>query len=77
MGHGVINSESTTSRARSTTIARYCPLWAYHSLMVLFLGTHEQLPSGLPILGVLWSPSRLTLEFLRNPKSVSFQKISC
>ncbi|CAN6567634.1 unnamed protein product [Malus baccata var. baccata] len=23
---------STTSRAHSTTVARYCPLWAYHSL---------------------------------------------
>ncbi|CAN6718518.1 unnamed protein product [Malus baccata var. baccata] len=57
-----------TFRACSTTVARYCPLWAYHSLTVLFLGTHEQLPSGSPILGVLWSPSRLTSEFLRNPK---------
>ncbi|CAN6566896.1 unnamed protein product [Malus baccata var. baccata] len=44
----------TTSRARSTTVARYCPLWAYHSLTVLFLGTHEQLLNGSPILGVLW-----------------------
>ncbi|RXH88842.1 hypothetical protein DVH24_000441 [Malus domestica] len=45
-----------TSRARSTTVARYCLLWAYHSyhsLTVLFLGTHEQLPSRSPILGVL------------------------
>ncbi|KAM2485923.1 hypothetical protein ACFX1W_038058 [Malus domestica] len=31
---------STTSRARSTTVARYCPLWTYHSLTVLFLGAH-------------------------------------
>ncbi|CAN6580651.1 unnamed protein product [Malus baccata var. baccata] len=75
MGHP--SWKSTTSRAYSTTIARYCPLWAYHSLTVLFLGTHEQLPSGSPILGVLWPPSRLTLEFLRNPKPVSSQKASC
>ncbi|RXH75464.1 hypothetical protein DVH24_030185 [Malus domestica] len=65
----------TTFRGRSTTIARYCPFWAYHSLTVLFLGTHEQLPSGSPIMGV--NPSRLTSEFLRNPKSVSSQKASC
>ncbi|CAN6695324.1 unnamed protein product [Malus baccata var. baccata] len=56
------------SGARSTTVTRYCSLWAYHSLTVLFLGTHEQLPSRSPILGVLWPPSRLTSEFLRNPK---------
>ncbi|KAM1131448.1 hypothetical protein ACFX19_046680 [Malus domestica] len=31
-----------TSRARSTTVARYCPLWAYHSLTVLFMGTHTR-----------------------------------
>ena len=37
----------------STTVARYCPLWAYHFLTVLFLGTHEQLPSGSPIMGLL------------------------
>ncbi|RXH89366.1 hypothetical protein DVH24_031723 [Malus domestica] len=68
---------STTSRAHSTTVARYYPLWAYHSLTVLFLGTHEQLPSASPILGVLWPPSRLTSEFLWNPKPVSSQKASC
>ncbi|RXH88434.1 hypothetical protein DVH24_000033 [Malus domestica] len=48
-----------------------------HALTVLFLGTHEQLPNGSPILGVLWPPSRLTSEFLRNPKPVSSQKASC
>ncbi|RXH85654.1 hypothetical protein DVH24_009475 [Malus domestica] len=69
--------ESTTSLARSTTIAQYCPLWAYHSLTVLFLGTHEQFPNGSPILGVVWPPSCLTSEFLRNPKPVSSQKASC
>ncbi|CAN6699177.1 unnamed protein product [Malus baccata var. baccata] len=69
--------ESTTSRARSTTVAQYCPFWAYHSLTILFSGTHEQLPSGSSILGVLWPPSRLTSKFLRNPKSVISQKVSC
>ncbi|RXI04253.1 hypothetical protein DVH24_038527 [Malus domestica] len=59
---------STTSRARSTTVAQCCSLWAYHSLTVLFLGTHEQLPSGSHILEVLWHHSCLTSEFLRNPK---------
>ncbi|CAL2270025.1 unnamed protein product [Prunus armeniaca] len=35
-------------------VARYCLLWALLSaLTVLFLGTHEQLPSGSPILGLL------------------------
>ncbi|RXH83928.1 hypothetical protein DVH24_013173 [Malus domestica] len=48
-----------------------------HAITVLFLGTHEQLLSGSPILGVLWPPSRLTSEFLRNPKPVSSQNASC
>ncbi|KAM0998632.1 hypothetical protein ACFX14_005583 [Malus domestica] len=47
-----------------------------HALTVLFLGTHEQLPSGSPILGMLWPPTRLTSEFLRNPKPMSFQNAS-
>ncbi|KAM1736911.1 hypothetical protein ACFX12_015215 [Malus domestica] len=67
----------TTSRAHSTTVARYCPLWVYHSLMVLFLGTHKRFPNGSPIMGVLWPLSRLTSEFLRNPKPMSSQKASC
>ncbi|RXI03730.1 hypothetical protein DVH24_038004 [Malus domestica] len=72
-----IPAGSTTFRVHSTTVTRYCPLWAYHSLTILFLGTHEQLPSGSPILRVLWLPSRLTSEFLRKPKPVSSQKASC
>ncbi|CAL8136545.1 unnamed protein product [Prunus armeniaca] len=37
-----------------SAVARYCPLWAPLSdLKVLFLGTHEQLPSGSLILGLL------------------------
>ncbi|RXH97341.1 hypothetical protein DVH24_036009 [Malus domestica] len=32
----------TISRACSNIVARYCPLWANHSLTILFLGTHEQ-----------------------------------
>ncbi|CAN6578636.1 unnamed protein product [Malus baccata var. baccata] len=39
-----------------------------HALTVLFLGTHKQLPRRSPILGLLWPPSRLTSEFLWNPK---------
>ncbi|KAM1245533.1 hypothetical protein ACFX15_036088 [Malus domestica] len=73
---GSLESCAITSQASSTTVARYCPLWAYHSLTVLFLGTQEH-PSGSPILGVLWPPSRLTSEFLQNPKPVSSQKASC
>ncbi|KAI5339394.1 hypothetical protein L3X38_018666 [Prunus dulcis] len=39
----------------NSAVARYCPLWApLSALTVLFLGTHEQLPSGSPILGLLW-----------------------
>ncbi|RXH99976.1 hypothetical protein DVH24_030467 [Malus domestica] len=34
-----------------------------HALMVLFLGTHEQLPSGSPIMGLLSRVTRLTSEF--------------
>ncbi|CAN6556240.1 unnamed protein product [Malus baccata var. baccata] len=59
---------------RSTILSALGP---NHALTVLFLGTHEQLPSGSPILGVLWPPSRLTSEFLWNPKPVSSQKASC
>ncbi|KAI5350185.1 hypothetical protein L3X38_003076 [Prunus dulcis] len=35
------------------------------ALTVLFLGAHNQLPNGSPILGLLWPPTRLTSEFLR------------
>ncbi|CAL8990812.1 unnamed protein product, partial [Prunus brigantina] len=35
-------------------VSRYCPLWApLSTLTVLFRGTHDQLPSGSPILGLL------------------------
>ncbi|KAM1374908.1 hypothetical protein ACFX2I_025407 [Malus domestica] len=47
-----------------------------HALTVLFLGTHKQLPSGSPIMGVLWPASRLTSKFRQNPKPVSSQKAS-
>ncbi|KAM2691221.1 hypothetical protein EV2_005642 [Malus domestica] len=59
---------------RSTILSTLNP---DHVLTVLFLGTHEQLPSASPILGVLWPPTRLTSEFLWNPKPVSSQKASC
>ncbi|CAN6696705.1 unnamed protein product [Malus baccata var. baccata] len=59
---------------RSTILSALGP---DHALTVLFLGTHEQLPSGSPILGMLRPPSRLTSKFLRNPKPVSSQKASC
>ncbi|RXH87738.1 hypothetical protein DVH24_034638 [Malus domestica] len=59
---------------RSTILSTLGP---DHALTVLFLGTHEQLPNGSPIMKVLWPPSRLTLEFQRNPKLVSSQKASC
>ncbi|CAL8999183.1 unnamed protein product, partial [Prunus brigantina] len=37
-----------------SAVARYCPLWApLSALTVLFLGAHEQLPSGSPILELL------------------------
>ncbi|KAI5346258.1 hypothetical protein L3X38_014137 [Prunus dulcis] len=37
-----------------SAVARYCPLWGpLSALTVLFLGTHEQLLSGSPILGLL------------------------
>ncbi|CAL2276236.1 unnamed protein product [Prunus armeniaca] len=37
-----------------SAVARYCPLWApFSALTVLFLRTHEQLPSGSPILRLL------------------------
>ncbi|RXH95926.1 hypothetical protein DVH24_008426 [Malus domestica] len=48
-----------------------------HALTVLFLGTHEQLPSGSPIMGVLSRATRLTSEFQWYPKPVSSQKASC
>ncbi|RXH96323.1 hypothetical protein DVH24_008827 [Malus domestica] len=59
---------------RSTILSALGP---DHALTVLFLGTHEQLPSGSPIMGMTWPPSRLTSEFRRNPKPVSSQKASC
>ncbi|RXH87812.1 hypothetical protein DVH24_034712 [Malus domestica] len=59
---------------RSTILSALGPDYA---LTVLFMGTHEQLPSGSPIMGVLKPSSRLTSEFRRNPKPVSSQKASC
>ncbi|CAN6679857.1 unnamed protein product [Malus baccata var. baccata] len=59
---------------RSTILSALGP---DHALTVLFMGTHEQLPNGSPIMGVLWPPSRLTSKFRRNPKPVSSQKASC
>ncbi|CAN6686306.1 unnamed protein product [Malus baccata var. baccata] len=59
---------------RSTILSALGPDYA---LTVLFLGTHKQLPSRSPILGVLWLHSRLTSKFLRNSKPVSSQKASC
>ncbi|KAM7461777.1 hypothetical protein LguiA_029898 [Lonicera macranthoides] len=38
------------------------------TLTALFLGAHDQLPRGSPILGLLWSTTRLTSEFLWDPK---------
>ena len=58
-------------------LARYCPFWAYHSLTVFIFGNlHENFPVGHPS----WdcsSTTRLTSEFLRNLKPVSYQKNSC
>ncbi|KAM2356503.1 hypothetical protein ACFX1X_005593 [Malus domestica] len=59
---------------RSTILSTLDP---DHALTVLFFRTHEQLPSGSPIMRVLCPPTRLTSEFLRNPKPVSSQKASC
>ncbi|KAI5350096.1 hypothetical protein L3X38_002987 [Prunus dulcis] len=53
----------------NSAVARYCPLWApLAALTVLFLGTHKQLPSGSPILGLLWPPTRLTSELAEPSK---------
>ncbi|RXH99426.1 hypothetical protein DVH24_011751 [Malus domestica] len=47
-----------------------------HDLAVLFLRTHEQLPSGSPIMEVLSRATRLTSEFRWN-LPVNSQKASC
>ena len=58
-GVALIPNYHIPARARplpelDSAIARYCPLWApLSALTVLFLGAHEQLPSGSPILGLL------------------------
>ncbi|KAM7462313.1 hypothetical protein LguiA_030434 [Lonicera macranthoides] len=38
------------------------------TLTNLFLGAHDQLPRGSPILGLLWSTTRLTSEFSWDPE---------
>ncbi|RXH72675.1 hypothetical protein DVH24_012359 [Malus domestica] len=68
------NHFSSPLHHRSTILSVLGP---DHALTVLFMGTHEQLPSGSPMIGVLWSSSRLTSEFRQNPKPVSSQKASC
>ncbi|KAM2046670.1 hypothetical protein ACFX1T_005427 [Malus domestica] len=59
---------------RSTILSALGP---DHALTILFLGTHEQLPSGSSIMGLLSRATRLTFEFQWNPKPVSSQKTSC
>ncbi|KAM1963009.1 hypothetical protein ACFX16_023238 [Malus domestica] len=69
---------STTSRARLCRSMILSALSPDHALTVLFVGSHASRTScGSPILGMLWPLSRLTLEFLLNPKPVSSQKASC
>ncbi|KAM2022092.1 hypothetical protein ACFX16_044032 [Malus domestica] len=69
---------STTSLARSTTVARYCQLWAPTTpSRFCFWELTRELPSGSPIMGVLSCTTRLTSEFRWNPKPVSSQKVSC
>ena len=69
---------STTSRARSTTVTQYCPLWAPTTpSRFCFWELTRELPGGSPILGLLSCATRLTSEFLRNPKPVSSQKALC
>ena len=69
---------STTSRACSTTVAQYCPLWAPTTpSRFCFWELTRELPGGSPILGLLSCATRLTSEFLRNPKPVSSQKALC
>ncbi|RXH70448.1 hypothetical protein DVH24_007704, partial [Malus domestica] len=59
----------------NSIVARYCPLWApYHALMVLFLGTHTRTSQWVTHHGNALARTRLTLEFLQNPKPVSSQK---
>ncbi|RXH93652.1 hypothetical protein DVH24_014228 [Malus domestica] len=67
----------TTSRARLRRSTILSALGPDHALTILFLGTHEQLPSGSPIIEVLSRATHLTSEFQRNPKPVSFQKALC
>ncbi|RXH78939.1 hypothetical protein DVH24_034146 [Malus domestica] len=45
-----------------------------HALMALFLGTHTRTSQLVTHPGITLARSRLTSEFLRNPKSVSSQK---
>ncbi|KAM2895797.1 hypothetical protein COP2_005643 [Malus domestica] len=59
---------------RSTILSALGP---DHTLTILFMGTHEQLPSGSSIMGLLSRATRLTFEFQWNPKPVSSQKTSC
>ncbi|RXH71823.1 hypothetical protein DVH24_025324 [Malus domestica] len=45
-----------------------------HTLTVLFLGTHKQLPSGSPIMGVFQPPSRLTSGVPTEPEASELPK---
>ena len=61
-----------------STVARYCLLWAPTTpSQFCFWELTRELPSGSPIIGLLSRHSRLTSEFLRNPKPVSSQNASC
>ncbi|KAM7502739.1 hypothetical protein LguiB_001643 [Lonicera macranthoides] len=44
------------------------------TLTALFLGAHNHLPRGSPILGLLWPSTHLTSEFLWDPKPLELEK---
>ncbi|RXH91140.1 hypothetical protein DVH24_020163 [Malus domestica] len=66
----------TTSRARLHRSTILSALGPNHGLTVLFLGTHTRTSQWVTHHGIALTRTRLTSEFLRNPKPVSSQKVS-
>ena len=54
-----------------SAVARYCSLWAYHSLTILFLGTHTRTSQWVTHPRNVLAQTRLTSEFQWNPKPMS------
>ena len=63
-----------TSRARSPTVARYCPLWAYHSLTVFVFGNSRATSQWVTHHGITLAPFSLNFGVPTEPEASELPK---